>query len=192
MKNDLTHGSRQAPALVACVALAILAACSTSSEENVEPKPASAATPAATPRLLPRIAATPPPGAPTTSWQNYVNQGNQLYSQGRLEEAIGSYKRALELAPESAEAHSNLAQMYLAAGREEEARPHLEQAIRINPDLPAAQALLGQVLAGAGKIEEAEAHFRRALKSEPDSPEANQNLAVLLDSTGRSAEAIPF
>ena len=48
----------------------------------------------------------------------------------------------MQLDPESASAHLNLAVAYAQLGRYGEARTHAEQALRLRPDYPQAQGLL--------------------------------------------------
>ena len=62
------------------------------------------------------------------------NLGLAYREEGKLEEAIRHYQRALVLRPDDAEAHYNLAEALLQLGRRDEATAHLTEALRIKPD----------------------------------------------------------
>ena len=55
-----------------------------------------------------------------------------LAGAGRLDEAIAHYEQALRLAPDFAEAHSDLALALRQAGRMSEADAHYQEATRLN------------------------------------------------------------
>jgi len=62
-------------------------------------------------------------------------------------EAVGPYQEALKLAPDSAEAHNNLAGVLVGLGRAEEAIPHFREAVRLAPDSAPARANLANAVA---------------------------------------------
>jgi tetratricopeptide (TPR) repeat protein len=109
-------------------------------------------------------------------WRITVNLGNTLLSQGRLDEAIEQYERALEMKPDLAEAHSNLGLALKARGDLREATRHYLIALEIDPALPDAHNNLGVILAQQGRFDEAIRHFRRALEERPGFPDALRNL----------------
>ncbi len=76
------------------------------------------------------------------------NLGNAFYRQGKLEQAIAQYRRALALDPALAPAHVNLARALEARGARPEAITHLRRALAINPHVPGAREGL-RALAGA-------------------------------------------
>jgi Flp pilus assembly protein TadD len=53
---------------------------------------------------------------------------------GRTEEAIRSYRRAISVHPDNAEAHNMLGVALFRSGDPEAARSHLEEAVRLAPD----------------------------------------------------------
>ncbi len=95
------------------------------------------------------------------------NLGVALARQGRLDEAIASHLRALEIKPDYAKAHNNLGTAYQEAGRIDLAIGHYRAAIGIDPDSAAAHYNLGVALQASGRSREAAAEFRRALEIEP-------------------------
>ena len=120
----------------------------------------------------------------------YYNLGNALLKQARIDEAIESYQRALELEPTYSVAYYALGNTFAKQGKFEEARRHLEKAITLNPDLAEAHSNLGQVLFRQGELENAIQRFRKALELSPTSAEIHFNLGNALINQGRLEEAV--
>jgi adenylate cyclase len=59
--------------------------------------------------------------------------GGVFSGMGRLEEAVQTYKKAIQRAPDSLMAHIGLAATYSTMGREKEARAEAAEVLRINP-----------------------------------------------------------
>ena len=85
---------------------------------------------------------------------------------GRGPEAIEQWQTTLRLAPNFAEAHSNLGTALNNLGRPEEAVTHYQQAIKLRPQLYSAQENLAATLAKLGRSEEAIAVAERAIDFE--------------------------
>ena len=75
---------------------------------------------------------------PTATW---VPRSKKL---GRLDEAEASYKQAIALKPDYAEAHSNLGHTLQELGRLDEAQASYKQAIALKPDYAEAHGILHQ------------------------------------------------
>jgi tetratricopeptide (TPR) repeat protein len=118
------------------------------------------------------------------------NFGVVLSTQGRLQEAIGQYERALQLNPDYGEAHGKLGNVLLREGKLQEAISHYEQALRINPGYLEAHNNLGSALVRVGKVEEAISQWEQALRIKPDYAEAQYNLGNALLQVGKVQEAI--
>ena len=99
-----------------------------------------------------------------------------LKDQGKLEEAIACYRRALELKPDYAKAHNNLGNALKDQGKLDEAVACYRRALELKPDYAEAHNNLGNALKDQGKLEEAVACYRRALELKPDYAEAHSNL----------------
>ncbi len=127
-------------------------------------------------------------------WMAAYNLGMELAAQGHTAEAIASYRNALRLRPDYADAHANLAMSLLTQpeGRNE-AMAHLETALRLKPEHWQAHCNLGNILLSIpGRQAEAIPHYKEVLRLKPDFAEVRFNLAlVLLNLPGRQAEAIP-
>jgi tetratricopeptide (TPR) repeat protein len=109
---------------------------------------------------------------------------------GRPEQAASSYKRALQIKPDFAEAHNNLGDALRILGNSEEAVASYKTALQINPGFVIAHNNLGEALVDLGKPEEAIPRFELALQLQPDFAEAHINLAETLNELGMPDEAI--
>ena len=78
------------------------------------------------------------PGAP----QSYVVQAMYYHRRNRLDEAIKSYKRAVEIAPESINAHYNLGLAYADQKQYDQANLHAQKSYALGVTLPGLRARL--------------------------------------------------
>lgn len=117
-------------------------------------------------------------------WMAHYNLGIVLSEQGEAEQAIGHYRRAVDLRPDYAEAHYNLGRLLVEQGQVDEAIAHYEKAAAINPADAEAQNNLGVTLFGIGRADDAIAHYQKALEIQPDYAEASCNLASALIAKG--------
>ena len=104
---------------------------------------------------------------------------------GRISESLTPSQKAVQLAPQDAEAHSNLGLTLKELGRLEEAEASLRQAIALKPDYAEAHNNLGITLHELGRLEEAVAICGQAIALKPDYVEARYNLGSVLDSLNR-------
>lgn len=109
----------------------------------------------------------------------HKNTGNTLKRQGKLEEAINEYRKALQIKPDYAEAHYSLGNALAAQGKLAEAIKHYRLAIQFKPDFAKAHSNLATSLYKQGRVDKAIAHFREAVRIDPDLVEARVNLARL-------------
>lgn len=118
----------------------------------------------------------------------YSDLGFTMARLNRPKEAFASYRKALELDPNSASAHLNLAVAYVQAGKLGEAESHYRQAL---PGRPSAETHngLGYVLARQDRTDEAYAEYRKAIEIDPKYTPAYNNLADTLARHGRLEEA---
>ena len=118
------------------------------------------------------------------------NLGAALQSDGRLDEAMAHYRRAIELRPDYAPAYNNLASTLRAAGQVQDAVTTYELALTLRPDYPEAHYNLANALLDEGQSAAAAEHFQIALTAMPDSADVRNNLGIALSATGRLDEAI--
>src|SRR5206468_67143 len=93
----------------------------------------------------------------------------------------------LQVDPDYAPAHNNLAAMLQLAGRTDEAVEHYRRAATLRPDNVEARANLGQLLSARREERAAAAEFRAVLAMREDNPQALAGLAwIEATSTDRS------
>ena len=130
----------------------------------------------------------------TVSLPNHIDAhfylGNALLQEDRLTDAEASYRRALALAADHAEAIYQLAVIHHLQGRLDEAIAGYQQAIALQPDAPAKHGNLGVALDAQGRFDEAAHSLRKSLAIEPRSAETHFNLGNTLKSLGKLDEAI--
>src|SRR5262249_31327923 len=90
------------------------------------------------------------------------NLGLALAEQKKLDEAIASYRKAIELEPKDAIAHSNLAIALHAQSKLDEAVAEYDKALRLKPDHHVALFSLGGALGEQGNWDLALPHFHQA------------------------------
>jgi len=104
--------------------------------------------------------------------------GFVLERQGLSEEAVEQYRKALELDPESASAHYNLAAYLARSGEYAEAERHFRAALDVKPSA-ATYTGLGAVLYHQGKVDDAVASLKAAIETDADYPRAYDQLAAI-------------
>ena len=119
----------------------------------------------------------------------HIERGITLQEQGRIDEAIECYRKALAIEPAIAQAHFNLGNAYKDQARLGQAIASYQEALALAPDSPAAHTNLGSALLQQGKRQEAFVCFRKALALEPDLPEAHYNLGIASYQAGDLASA---
>ena len=123
------------------------------------------------------------------SWMAHANLGVILFQQGKVEEGIEHYNKALELDPTYGEAHYNLANAFVRLGRTEEAISHYEKAIDFSPLNARAHFNLGSILVQNKRVDEGIAHFRQALVLSPRDAGIHNNLGIALLRSDKIDEA---
>jgi tetratricopeptide (TPR) repeat protein len=108
----------------------------------------------------------------------------------RPDEALGYFRAALALRPQSSVTYCDLGLALRDMGRMDEAIDHFHQAIRLDPNYTMAHVSLGIALGAKGRLDEASDHFREAVSINPKSALAHIYLGGALRAKGRLDEAI--
>jgi adenylate cyclase len=111
-------------------------------------------------------------------------------SKANLESADASSRRALELDPESGEAHTSRGLALTLRRRYQEARKEFEAALRLNPTLFEAHYFFARACLTEGKLDEAVLHYRDAWRVRPEDYQAIYLSADALIKLGRRDEAL--
>lgn len=123
------------------------------------------------------------------SWAAHNNLGGFLVEQGRPDEAIAHFRRAVEIQPHYARAQYNLGAALSEKGQLDEATVHLQVAVQLRPRYIEAHNGLARTLAKKGDWDSAMQHLERSLALDPDQAEAHNNLANVLRHKRRLPEA---
>ncbi len=118
------------------------------------------------------------------------NLGSALGREGKINEAIPHFSKAIELNPKYAEALNNLGAAEYSLGRTVEAEKRIREALRLKPGYTEARFNLGLSLHSLGRLDEAVAEYAAVLRFSPDDAEANNHMGAALLSLGRRDEAI--
>jgi len=119
-----------------------------------------------------------------------VNLGNLLGRQGRREEALASYNRALSLRPDFFEALFNRANLLLELNLAQDALKDYEQVLARRPDFPSAWNNRGTALRSLRRLEEALSSFGQAARLSPSHINALTNSAIALWDLKRLNQAL--
>ncbi len=106
-----------------------------------------------------------------------------------LSAAEEAYRKALELQPTLAAAHTNLGNLLYRRGDAIAARAAYERAIELEPNQPEARFNLGNVLEDIGETDLAIAEMRRVCWAHPEFADAHYNLGLLLARSGGVTQA---
>jgi tetratricopeptide (TPR) repeat protein len=98
--------------------------------------------------------------------------------QEMLPEAIDTYLRVVELAPDWIEAHINLGVAYYQLGQLSDARASFFNAVQLDPMNGISRYNLGCTLEELGELEEAIEHLQRAARAMPAHADVHFNLAL--------------
>jgi protein O-GlcNAc transferase len=119
-----------------------------------------------------------------------VNLGNLLGQQGRHNEAMASYDKALAARPDFFEALFNRGNLLLELKRPEEALASYERVLAIRQDFPSAWNNRGTALRGLQRLQEALASFEQATLLAPGHVNALTNRAIALLDLKRLKDAL--
>ncbi len=96
------------------------------------------------------------------AYKEYIKSGNFLAAEAKYDAAVESYRKALSLKPDAAEAYSLMGSALAMAGKDREAEEALRKAVALKPDYAEGYFHLGTFLKSKGKDREAEEAFRKA------------------------------
>jgi tetratricopeptide (TPR) repeat protein len=120
----------------------------------------------------------------------HLRLGIALENEGRKAGAFAELRRALELEPNRAETHKDLANSLAEAGQPREALAEFQEALRLDPGSAPVYSNLGALLVQLGRFDEALKNYAEAARLDPDSAPAHLGLARLLAAWGHPDEAL--
>ncbi|MDP3163385.1 MAG: tetratricopeptide repeat-containing glycosyltransferase family protein [Reyranella sp.] len=133
---------------------------------------------------------TPLFGSEADSFVQQLRLAAQAHRSGRLDEAISSYLRLLQVRPYHAELHNNLGVALRLVGKLDASVSHHRLSLAADPDNPALHSNLGNALRAANQLDEAVKHHFHSITLNRDYGEGFFNLALCLRDLGRLDEAV--
>ena len=109
--------------------------------------------------------------------------------QEMIPEAIETYLRVVELAPDWIEAHINLGVAYYQMGQLSDARAAFLDAVQLDPMNGISRYNLGCTLEELGELDEAIEHLQRAARAMPAHADVHFNLALAYEKRGERRRA---
>ncbi len=106
------------------------------------------------------------PAKGTAEW--HLDQGNRLTGQGRYDEAIEEYNKAIEMAPEDADAYNNRGFAYVQKGELDQAIADFDKAIELDPELAEAYNNRGYAYYLKGEVAKAVSDFEKCIELSND------------------------
>lgn len=127
----------------------------------------------------------------TGNYLAYNNIGFYQFGKGRTDEAMDSYRKALEIKPDYEDALNNLGHAF--AGRKDfvHAIPLYEAALRIRPNHIEVHNNYGNALSEVGQLEAAITNYQFVLAHQPDHADAHNNLGIAFAMQGKLDDALP-
>ena len=104
---------------------------------------------------------------PPKTFKDYVVRGEFLTNTGRFDEAIGNYRKALEIEPESAVVYLRLGQALGLQGKLDQAIENYAKALSRDPKLSFAYFEWGRALQSQGKFDEAIEKYQKVTEVAP-------------------------
>ena len=122
----------------------------------------------------------------------FNNLGSIYFQIKHFDKAISLFDESIKRFPNSLEAYTNLANVFVIKGKSDFARRILNKAIELNPKYLRSYSILARILVEEGNLENAEFILRKSLEINPKDINALVNLACVLKDSGNSKQAERF
>lgn len=126
----------------------------------------------------------------TGNYMAHNNLGNILMENGKLEQALHHFQKAIQIKPSYLEAQMNLANTLTHQGKHQEA---IEQYKKLSGRYPGNAMILnnlGAAIFKTGRVNEAIPYYINAIQLKPKYAEAYNNLGVALRQNNRKSKAL--
>jgi Tfp pilus assembly protein PilF len=127
-------------------------------------------------------------GSETANSHN--NRGTILLGEGKFDEAIAEFEKAIAASENLAIARLNIARAHYKKRDYTAATRDLQEHMKQQPRSKEAENLLGNIAMDQGRLDEAEGRFRQALTYEPNFADARNSLGILLQKRGQPDAAL--
>ncbi|WP_420265228.1 tetratricopeptide repeat protein [Candidatus Magnetominusculus dajiuhuensis] len=138
---------------------------------------------------------------PVTLWEDVVqksplkargryNLGNEYSREGRFDEAVSEFDKALVILPGFVLAYYNMGLALDNKGSLDEAILCFKKGIEVNPQYVDSYVAYGNILLRQHKLDEAMGNYKKALEIRPETPEALNGMGVVMALTGDPKGAV--
>jgi len=115
----------------------------------------------------------------TREAESYVTEAENLFDQGKLLEAIDTYREAIRIKPNDPSLYIALARVQIFAGKYDDALVNAEDSLLLNPNSSMAHAVHGWALTQKGEYTDADDALKSALELDPNNGLAHAYNAFL-------------
>lgn len=138
-----------------------------------------------------QVVATPPvePPRPVVDNRALLVEAGELMRQGKMSEAVGLLRDAVDTAPMDVERRTVFATLLLRAGQPEMAAQEARRASALLPDSVALRAMAARAWLAAGQPDEAQEDLKQAIARNPEDPETRSLLAEIALKEGKPSAA---
>ena len=127
---------------------------------------------------------------PAIDGYRMMDKALALEQEGKYDEALEVWKKAVALEPDDARVQSDIAANLFLSGNVEEALGHIRESVRLNPSIAQSHYYLGAFLLKQGHADQAVPELETALKIYPRYPSGEATLAEAYSDMGKDFEAL--
>jgi len=121
--------------------------------------------------------------------KDQLSNGEMLFNEGKIEEAIQCFENVLAGDPENTDAYNNLGVISYSLGNMESAEKFLLKTLEIDPNHTNALMNMSDVYCASGLINEAAKYMTKAIDLEPKNPDVWVSLSSFYKKIGSEEEA---
>jgi arylsulfatase A-like enzyme/Flp pilus assembly protein TadD len=119
----------------------------------------------------------------------YRSLGRIAFEQGDRERSAAYVLKSLELNPNQADLHTNVAVTLTELNKLDQAIEHFNKSLRLNPNQTGIHFGIANIFEKQGKLEQAAGIYRKVLQSKPNMAPAHNNLGKILLLQGKYEQA---
>lgn len=124
-----------------------------------------------------------------TAW-DYIRRGNRARDEGRQQDAMDEYSKAIEIYPENAAAYIGRGNVYDDLGHPEEAIKDFNKAIELDPNQAVAYYNRGNEYEKLRQYEKTIEDYSKAIELNPNDADVYNNRGVVYDDLGQYEKAL--
>lgn len=126
------------------------------------------------------------------SYRAHLLRGQYYEDEGKDEEAIREYQRALELKPDLRNVHFAIGNLYWKKDQDDDALPELQGELQLDPNHPSALYEIAEIFYTRGRLDEAEKYYLRSLEYDPRMVEAYLGVERIFTSRDEYQKALEY